>query len=142
MTYEVYRYISTGTMIAAIVFFIISLILFFAFRIPKVIGELSGRTARKAIQSLRQKTEQSMMEAEINTQKISTEVLQDNARASFEEVSNETTVLSAADSGQTTQLEKSEVMESSLQQELCVDISNFVIEKEIMFIHSNEVVSV
>lgn len=142
MTYEVYRYISTGTMIAAIVFFIISLILFFAFRIPKVIGELSGRTARKAIQSLKQKTEQSMMEAEINTQKISTEVLQDNARASFEEVSNETTVLSAADSGQTTQLEKSEVMESSLQQELCVDISNFVIEKEIMFIHSNEVVSV
>lgn len=142
MTYEVYRYISTGTMIAAIVFFIISLILFFAFRIPKVIGELSGRTARKAIQSLRQKTEQSMMEAEINTQKISTEVLQDNARASFEEVSNETTVLSAADSGQTTQLETSEVMKSSLQQELCVDISNFVIEKEIMFIHSNEVVSV
>ena len=142
MTYEVYRYISTGTMIAAIVFFIISLILFFAFRIPKVIGELSGRTARKAIQSLRQKTEQSMMEAEINTQKISTEVLQDNARASFEEVSNETTVLSAADSGQTTQLETSEVMKSSLQQELGVDISNFVIEKEIMFIHSNEVVSV
>lgn len=142
MTYEVYRYISTGAMIAAIVFFIISLILFFAFRIPKVIGELSGRTARKAIQSLKQKTEQSMMEAEINTQKISTEVLQDNARASFEEVSNETTVLSAADSGQTTQLETSEVMKSSLQQELCVDISNFVIEKEIMFIHSNEIVSV
>ncbi len=57
MTYEMYRYVFLGAAIACGVFGIMSLILFFTLRIPKVIGDLTGRTARKAIESIRHQNE-------------------------------------------------------------------------------------
>jgi len=57
MTYEVYRYIFIGGAILAAIFFIISLILFFVLKIPSVIGDLSGATARKAIEDIRNQNE-------------------------------------------------------------------------------------
>ena len=59
MTYETYRYIFLGGLIAAAIFFGISVILFFVLNIPKVVSDLSGRTARKAIESIRKQNEQS-----------------------------------------------------------------------------------
>ena len=59
MSYEVYRYIFYGALIACGVFFVIAVILFFALKIPKVISDLSGRTARKAIENIRQQNERS-----------------------------------------------------------------------------------
>ncbi len=38
--------------IAALVFLAIAIILFFALRIPQVFGELTGRTARKAVEEM------------------------------------------------------------------------------------------
>ena len=58
MSYETYRYIFIGALIACGVFFVIAVILFFAFKIPKVISDLSGRTARKAIENIRLHNEQ------------------------------------------------------------------------------------
>lgn len=60
MTYEIYQYIFYGSLIMCIVMLILSVILFFAFKIPKVIGFLSGATARKAIKTINEHTEQSM----------------------------------------------------------------------------------
>ena len=54
MTYESYRmifYIGSG---AAALMLLISVILFFAFRIPSVIGDLTGSTAKKEIQNIRE----------------------------------------------------------------------------------------
>lgn len=53
MTYEIYRYIFIGAAIAAGVMLAVTLILFFVLKIPGVIGDLSGRTARKAIADIR-----------------------------------------------------------------------------------------
>ncbi len=57
MSYEAYRYIFLGGLIACGVFFVIAVILFFALKIPNVISYLSGRTARKGIESIRAQNE-------------------------------------------------------------------------------------
>lgn len=59
MSYEMYRYIFLGGLIACGVFFVISVVLFFTLRIPKVISDLTGRTARKAIENIRMQNEKS-----------------------------------------------------------------------------------
>lgn len=59
MSYEMYRYIFLGALIACAIFFVIAVVLFFALRIPKVISDLTGRTARKAIENIRLQNEQS-----------------------------------------------------------------------------------
>lgn len=59
MTYEVYRSVFLGAGIASVVMAAISVILFFALRIPKVIGDLTGRTAKRAIEQIRQQNEKS-----------------------------------------------------------------------------------
>ena len=59
MTYEIYRYIFLGGAALSLVMVIVSAILFFTLKIPKVIGDLTGRTARKAIEDIRKQNEQS-----------------------------------------------------------------------------------
>lgn len=59
MTYETFRYIFLGGAIACGIMVAISAVLFFTLRIPKVISDLSGRTARKAIEDIRLHNEQS-----------------------------------------------------------------------------------
>ncbi len=59
MTYEVYRYIFLGALIACGIFFLLAVVLFFTLKIPKVISDLTGRTARKAIENIRMQNEQS-----------------------------------------------------------------------------------
>jgi len=59
MSYEIYRYIFLGALIACGIFFIVAVILFFTLNIPKVISDLTGRTARKAIENIRMQNEQS-----------------------------------------------------------------------------------
>ena len=50
--YAFYRNIFLYCRIAALVFLAIAIILFFALRIPQVFGELTGRTARKAVEEM------------------------------------------------------------------------------------------
>lgn len=59
MSYEMYRYIFLGALIACGVFFAAAVVLFFTLKIPKVISDLTGRTARKAIENIRMQNEQS-----------------------------------------------------------------------------------
>lgn len=53
MTYEIYRYIFIGAAIACGIMLAVTVLLFFVLKIPAVIGDLSGRTARKAIADIR-----------------------------------------------------------------------------------------
>lgn len=53
MTYEVYRYIFIGGAALAGIMLLVSLLLFFLLHIPAVIGDLTGATARKAIEDIR-----------------------------------------------------------------------------------------
>lgn len=53
MTYEVYRYIFIGGAALAGIMLLVSLLLFFLLHIPAVIGDLTGATARKAIENIR-----------------------------------------------------------------------------------------
>ena len=58
MTYETYRLIFLVGAIAAGLMVIAAVVLFFVLKIPRVIGDLTGSTARKAIAGIRSQTEQ------------------------------------------------------------------------------------
>ena len=51
--YTMYARIQLYCLISAVVFLVLAVIQFFALRIPRVLGELTGRTARKAVQEMR-----------------------------------------------------------------------------------------
>ena len=53
MTYNVYRYIFYGCVGAAIFCFVLAVVLFFVLDITGVIGNLTGSTAKKAIETIR-----------------------------------------------------------------------------------------
>lgn len=57
MTYEIYRYIFLGGAILAGIMFAVSVAVFFLLKIPTVIGDLTGVTARKAIENIRNQNE-------------------------------------------------------------------------------------
>lgn len=57
MTYEIYRYIFIVAAILCGAMFITSILLFILLKIPRVIGDLSGSTARKAIEQIRNQNE-------------------------------------------------------------------------------------
>lgn len=59
MTYDVYRYIFIGAAILAGLLFVLAVVLFFLLKIPKVVSDLSGATARKAIKQIREQNEAS-----------------------------------------------------------------------------------
>lgn len=59
MTYDIYRYIFIGAAALAGVMLIVSIIIFIVFNIPKIISDLSGATARKAIKNIRAQNEAS-----------------------------------------------------------------------------------
>lgn len=53
MSADIYQSISIGAFVLAAVFLIIAIILFLAFDIPSVLGELSGKTAAKQVAEIR-----------------------------------------------------------------------------------------
>ena len=59
LTYQLFRYAFIGTAIACGVCIVLAVVLFFTLNIPKVASDLSGRTARKAIENIRRQNEQS-----------------------------------------------------------------------------------
>ena len=59
MSYDIYRYIFLISAGLAVLCLILSVILFFVLKIPRVIGDLTGSTAKKAIESIRNQNEKS-----------------------------------------------------------------------------------
>lgn len=59
MTYEVYRYIFIGAAVLCGISLAVTLLMFILLKIPKVVGDLSGATAKKAIKDIRRQNEES-----------------------------------------------------------------------------------
>jgi len=59
MTYDIYRYIFIGAAILCGIMLVVSILLFIFLKIPKVISDLTGATARKAIKNIREQNEAS-----------------------------------------------------------------------------------
>lgn len=157
MTYEIYRYIFIGGAALAGLMLAVAVLLFFLLKIPKVIGDLTGANARKAIENIRNQNETSgdktyrsspvnrqrgkitdkispsgrLVRASsyaesgaMGTEKISTQQLapadagNDTVVLNYEAPANETTVLDAQTFG-----------------------DEFVIEYEITYIHTNEIIT-
>ncbi|MBQ6824655.1 MAG: hypothetical protein IJP27_08365 [Clostridia bacterium] len=57
MSYEFYRFVFIGGAILAGIMLVVSVLLFFLLKIPHVVGDLSGRNARKAIENIRNQNE-------------------------------------------------------------------------------------
>lgn len=56
---EILSTISIASFVLAGVFFILSILLWFKFKIPKIIGDLTGRTAKASIAKMRESNEKS-----------------------------------------------------------------------------------
>lgn len=192
MSYDIYRYIFLISAGLAVLCLILSVILFFVLKIPRVIGDLTGSTAKKAIESIRNQNEKSgdkvhktsyvnkqrgritdkmtdsgklIPTASVNeggamaTAKISTTVLATQARESYEASllegnTEETTILDSSSGNETTVLSQNTGNETTV---LSQDFYNpntadetsilsqneanvFVIEYELTFIHTDEVI--
>lgn len=120
MTYETYHTVFLSAGILAIIFAVCSVLLFVLLKIPKVVGDLSGRTARKGIADIQRvgKT----VNTGVMTQKINTQESEEILEAS------ETTVLPTAEYSETVVLD-----------EIRMD-DDFSIEEEICFIHTDETI--
>ncbi len=159
MTYEIYRYIFIGGAALAVLMLIISVILFFVYRIPSVVGDLTGRTARKAIEDIRNQNESSgnkvYKTSHVNRQRgkltdkispsgnlIKNPSEEIGGAMSTEKISTqelpaeETTVLGVAD--------ETTVLEQIADETTVLAPTNnvrFVIEYEITYIHTDEVIA-
>ena len=69
MTIEFLQYISIGSYIAAAVLLAAAVVLFFVLNIPAVIGDLTGRTARKAIEDIRNRNETQTEKKDVHNKK-------------------------------------------------------------------------
>lgn len=193
MTYDVYMMIYNVGLILAGIMFVVSMILFFVLKIPAVIGDLSGATAKKAIENIRNQNEETGEKAYkssavnkargkltdkispsgslhskpsdklgfgMKTEKISTQRLdvEEAGETTVLSVENETTVLNSS-VGETEVLNEAPAFNETTL--LSPDMMNlpgkvdfgdtgelpplpgfFVIEQEITFIHTEEIIPV
>lgn len=122
---DTYSFISVITFVLAGVFFILSCILFFVLDIRKVVGDLSGRNARKSIEEMKKKQEREEIKSPVlnfplreNTEKI-TEALSPEALKAHKSVENGTVILS--------------------EEQLLPSRDKFILEKEIIFVHVEDI---
>jgi len=198
MTYDVYMNIYMVGLVLAGIMLVVSVILFFVLKIPAVIGDLSGATARKAIENIRNQNEESGEKAYkssavnrergrltdkispsgslhtkpsdklgfgMKTEKISTQRLdvEDSGETTLLSAVNETTVLSnnagetevlneAPAFNETTLLSPDMMAPSTESNDVQMGFGDttelppmpglFVIEQEITFIHTQEIIPV
>jgi len=160
-TVQTYYIISIGGYLVAGVFFLVAIFLFFFLDVAQAIGILSGHTEKKEIEAIRERnkqmkenpevvTDMSQGKRRIQTDKMDTKKLQMEAKADmYDETSllsseNETTLLSSDDTtllegagyGQTAQLADTGLAMGDAQPVR----GTFVIEEEILLIHTDEVI--
>ena len=147
-TYDIYQYIFIGTAILCGIMAVITILLFFTLKIPQVIGDLTGSTARKAIEAIRLQNESSGNKT-YKTSLVNQErgKITDKISPSGNLLVGETDPLSyamATEKLETQQLNETEVLNNMGSEETAILSqsveSSFVIESEITFIHTNEII--
>ena len=148
MTFEMYRLIFIVSAVLSGAMLLLSVLLFFIFRVPELVGYLSGKTAKKAIESIRNQNlntgdtdriyENGRVESIAMTDKISTSKLTNETEVLTS--SNETTILNAE--------YETEILSPSQSQEsvkvdtpisIAVGVGITIVE-EVTFIHTEEVI--
>lgn len=159
MSIDVLQACSIGFWVAAGIFFLTAVALFFLMDIPKLYGEISGRTARKAIEQIRKHNAEALTGdiagvhtgSGVRTEKFSTATLAPEAEKGATTVLAEvgaTTVLAEsgattvlAEAGATTMLtepEHPQAAENDRQTPEAMD--EFVLEKELSYAESAEII--
>ena len=170
MTYEIYRYIFIGGAVLAGIMLVVSVLVFFLLKIPTVIGDLTGANARTAIENIRNQNEttgdKTYRSSQVNrergklTDKISPSgrLIKDPShslhgamgtekigtqRLHHEQPACETTLLSEEIPGgaETTLLAPQDHANETTVLNAQPVINEFVIEYEITYIHTNEVIA-
>ena len=159
MSIDVLQTCSIGFWVAAGIFFLTAVALFFLMDISKLYGEISGRTARKAIEQIRKHNAEALTGDiagvhtgnGVRTEKLSTATLAPETAAGATTVLAEagaTTVL--AEAGTTTVLaeagvatmltepERSQTVENRRQS--LTDRDEFVLEQELSYAESAEII--
>ena len=141
MSIDVLQTCSIGFWVAAGIFFLTAVALFFLMDIPKLYGEISGRTARKAIEQIRKHNEEALTGdiasshtgSGVRTEKFSTATL------APETVTGATTVL--AEAGATTMLTEPEHLQSAENDRQPPEaMDDFVLENELSYAESVEII--
>lgn len=125
MTAELYQMISIGCFVLAGVLLLLSIVLFIKFRIPKVIGELSGATERKAIEAIYGKNKEEHGTTLYVEEGQKSQV---NITEKIVGFSPETEVLTAS------------AEETTILCDNPVQNKGLVIEDDIIFVHTNEII--
>ena len=141
MSIDVLQTCSIGFWVAAGIFFLTAVALFFLMDIPKLYGEISGRTARKAIEQIRKHNAEALTGdiasshtgSGVRTEKCSTATL------APETVAGATTVL--AEAGATTLLTEPEHLQSAENDRQPPEaMDDFVLENELSYAESVEII--
>lgn len=159
MSIDVLQACSIGFWVAAGIFFLTAVALFFLMDIPKLYGEISGRTARKAIEQIRKHNAEALTGdiagahtgSGVRTEKFSTATLAPEAAAGATTVLTEagaTTVLAEtgattvlAESGVTTMLTEPEHPQAAGNDRQTPEaMDDFVLEKELSYAESVEII--
>lgn len=148
MTYEIYRYVFIGAAILCGIMALVTILLFFLLEIPRVIGDLTGSTARKAIEEIRQQNESS-------GNKIYKSSAVNRERGKLTDKISPSGSLYPAETGSldgfmetekigTQQLGETDVLDNTGSDETTLLSGNpecgFVIEQQITFIHTEEII--
>ncbi len=154
MTYETYHTVFLSAGIFAIIFAVCSVLLFVLLKIPKVVGDLSGRTARKGIADIREQNvrtgDKRHKTSAVNLDRgritdritdsgniqrvgktVNTGVMTQKIKMPESEEMTETS--------ETTVLPTAEYSETVVLDEIRMD-DDFAIEEEICFIHTDETI--
>lgn len=150
MSIDVLQACSIGFWVAAGIFFLTAVALFFLMDIPKLYGEISGRTARKAIEQIRKHNAEALTGdiagahtgSGVRTEKFSTATLAPETVAGATTVLAEagaTTVL--AEAGATTMLTEPEHLQSAENDRQPPEaMDDFVLENELSYAESVEII--
>lgn len=149
MTYEMYRYIFMGGAILSVLMLLVSVLLFVVLKIPKVIGDLNGSNARRAIAMIREQNtstgEKTFKSSSVNRERGRlTDKISQSGRLEQNPASDagamRTSKISTAEldgAGETTMLEP--VGEETTLLSSAQDMV-FEIEFDITYIHSDEII--
>ncbi len=150
MSIDVLQTCSIGFWVAAGIFFLTAVALFFLMDIPKLYGEISGRTARKAIEQIRKHNAEALTGdiasshtgSGVRTEKFSTATLAPETVAGATTVLAEagaTTVL--AEAGATTMLTEPEHLQTAENDRQPPEaMDDFVLENELSYAESVEII--
>ena len=154
MTYEAYHTIFLWSGVLAIIFAVLSVVLFIVLKIPKVIGDLSGATARKAIADIRDQNirtgDKRHKTSAVNLERgrITDRITESGNIQRVGENVNTGIMTQKIDTPASVEMQKNSettilpvqgYSETEVLKENMVD-ADFVIEEEICFIHTNETI--